>query len=301
MQGEEQGYGLQGVRPALPPRRVALFGGWSHGPREEARRRLIEALMAAGLDVQTPEVATDLAQEPDLVVTVGGDGTLLDAVRRFRVWGAPFFAVNAGHLGFLSAVSMDQLGEAVDHIRRGDWIEVEAPMLRVTVVPADGRGEALPQTEIHCLNDLVVERASPRTLTLSVRVADLEMTPVVGDGLVVATPLGSTAYARAAGGPMLHPALAAFQLVGLNLHHSVHTRYVDTPLVLPRSATLEIVNLRPHDRPARITPDGLVFAENFLRCTVAWVDGDVRLGYLPGFSYLKRAEAVLWGPPAPRG
>ncbi|BAS28757.1 inorganic polyphosphate kinase [Limnochorda pilosa] len=280
---------------------MALFGGWSRGAREEARLRLVAALEAAGLEVKTPEVATDLAQAPDLVVTVGGDGTLLDAVRRFRVWGAPFFAVNAGHLGFLSAVSLDQLDAAVDHVRRGDWIEMEAPLLRVLTEPADETGAPLPPQPFDCLNDLVVERGSPRTLTLSVRVAELEMAPVVGDGLVVATPLGSTAYARAAGGPMLHPALRAFQVVGLNLHHSVHTRYVDTPLVLPPGHTLEIVNLRPHDRRAQLTADGRVVAENFLRCTVAWIDEGVRLAYLPGFSYLKRAEAVLWGPPAPRG
>lgn len=300
MEREERGSRPE-RRPAGPPRRVALFGGWSQGPREAARQRLIDALVGGGLEVATPQVATDLAQKPDLVITVGGDGTLLDAVRRFRVWDVPFFAVNAGHLGFLSAVAMDQVGLAVEHIRSGGWVEVEVPLLKVAARPASPAGEELAAREIFCLNDLVVERASPRTLTLSVEVADLEMAPVVGDGLVVATPLGSTAYARAAGGPMVHPSLAAFQVVGLNLHHSAHTRYVDTPLVLPPGHDLQIVNLRPHDRPARVTADGMVAAENFLRCTVSWLDGGVRLAYLPGFSYLKRAEAVLWGPPPARG
>ncbi|HEY8531594.1 MAG TPA: NAD(+)/NADH kinase [Limnochorda sp.] len=287
--------------PAGPPRRVVLFGGWSQGPREKARQRLIDALVSGGLEVATPQVATDLAEKPDLVVTVGGDGTLLDAVRRFRVWDVPFFSVNAGHLGFLSAVSMDQVDLAVEHIRAGTWVEVEAPLLRVVARPAGPDGEELAPREIFCLNDVVVERASPRTLTLAVDVADLEMAPVVGDGLVVATPLGSTAYARAAGGPMIHPSLAAFQVVGLNLHHSAHTRYVDTPMVLPPGHDLQIVNLRPHDRPARLTADGMVAAENFLNCTVSWIDSGVRLAYLPGFSYLKRAEAVLWGPPPAQG
>lgn len=294
MERDQRGSIPEQHRPG-PPRRVALFGGWSQGPRVETRQRLTEALVAGGLEVVTPQRAADLAERPDLVVTVGGDGTLLDAVRRFRVWDVPFFSVNAGHLGFLSAVALDGLEEAVEHLRAGTWVEVKAPLLQVAAQPASPAGEELEAQEIFCLNDLVADRASPRTLTLSVKVADLEMAPVVGDGLVVATPLGSTAYARAAGGPMIHPSLAAFQLVGLNLHHSIHTRYVDTPLVLPPSHDLEIVNLRPHDRPARLTADGMVIAENFLRCTVRWLDGGVRLAYLPGFSYLKRVEAVLWG------
>ena len=90
MERDQRGSIPEQHRPG-PPRRVALFGGWSQGPRVEARQRLTEALVAGGLEVVTPQRAADLAERPDLVVTVGGDGTLLDAVRRFRVWDVPFF------------------------------------------------------------------------------------------------------------------------------------------------------------------------------------------------------------------
>lgn len=265
-----------------PIRSVLLFCGDRPG-RETACRAAAEALSRAGVD-HAPD-----HPDPDAILTVGGDGTLLAAVHRFRDLGRPFLAINAGHLGFLAAAPLGEIDQVLDHMAQGTFFRVSAPMLRVAI-SGDGREETLM-----VLNDVVMERQGTRTLSFALSSEGLDLEPIVGDGVLVASPLGSTGYAYAAGGAILHPEARGYQVLGLNLHTSRRTPGFRGPLVLPAASDLTIRNLRPEDREARVVVDGRAMHFDLLyEIHIHWADEEVDLLYLPSYRYLHRVAEVLW-------
>jgi NAD+ kinase len=131
-----------------------------------------------------------------LIVALGGDGTTLAALRTGATFGKPVLGIACGSLGALTAVAADELADALDRIEAGDWQERKLPALRVE---SDGEHPNLG------VNDLVVVRQGAGQVAASVRVDGELYIRFAGDGLVIATPLGSSAYTLAAGGPMLAP------------------------------------------------------------------------------------------------
>ena len=151
----------------------------------------------------------------DLVVVLGGDGSLLAAARRMGVNQMPTLGINLGRLGFLTAFGGDHRFEAVQKAIDGELVEERRLMLHCRVERKDGS----MSDGVLCLNDGVLSRrASAGIITISAFRADSELATYTGDGLIVATPLGSTAYSLAAGGPILSPRMDALVLTPLAPH-----------------------------------------------------------------------------------
>jgi NAD+ kinase len=169
----------------------------------------------------------------DLLVAVGGDGTMLRAAHLCAPWGIPILGINLGRLGFLFQVDKDNYAEFFSLLLDGDyWIE-ERMMLRAEHWRA---GES--QGTWHALNEAVICRGHYiRPVHVSVSVDDRLLTTYVADGLIAATPTGSTAYALAAGGPILPPDLRNILLVPIAPHLSV-----DRAVVLAEGSTVSIQN-----------------------------------------------------------
>ena len=150
--------------------------------------------------------------ECDLVLVFGGDGSLLGAARRMGQNQMPTLGINLGRLGFLTAFGHEQVRVAVHRALAGELHEERRIMLSVCVARADGSS-----TEpVLCLNDGVLSRsASAGIVTLTAARHDSELATYSGDGLIVATPVGSTAYSLAAGGPILAPDMDALVLTPL--------------------------------------------------------------------------------------
>jgi NAD+ kinase len=194
-------------------------------------------------------------QEADLLVTLGGDGSILRVARAAAPYGAPILGINLGRVGFLTEAEPDRWKDVLARALAGDyWIE-ERMMLQVTA----SRGEEeLVQAE--ALNDVVVGRGErARVVHLRAEVDGGFLASYAADGLIVATPTGSTAYALAAGGPILPPELRNIVLVPAAPHLSM-----ERPVVLSEGATVRIVVAGR--RPAVLAVDGEVKAE--------LVDGD---------------------------
>lgn len=139
----------------------------------------------------------------DLVVVLGGDGTLLKAVRLYGRDQAPVLGINLGGLGFLTEIALDDLFPLFDKIIQGDY-QTETRMILTARIVREG--EDLPS--IPFLNDVVINKgALARIIDLETNINGQFLTSYRGDGLIVATPTGSTAYNLAAGGPILHPSL----------------------------------------------------------------------------------------------
>lgn len=183
----------------------------------------------------------------DVCLVLGGDGTMLRAIQQFGT-GFTYLGINCGHLGFLMNDVPMETAAAEGVVRRmveeGAWAAHEFPRLRAWVEPG-GR-------EAWALNDVYVEREG-QTCHLRVTVDGVEVVDkMVADGVIAATPLGSTAYSFSAGGPAGHPRLHALHLTPICPH-----RPRLAPLILPANALVRIEVLDPEERPARAVADGV--------------------------------------------
>ncbi len=181
----------------------------------------------------------------DLIVVLGGDGSTLRAARVAAPHNVPVTSVNMGRLGFLSEMTPNNWREALLRMLQGEhWLE-ERIMIRAE---AHRNGDNLGQHD--ALNDVVVGRGTlARIVRLETRVDGSPLTTYACDGLIVATPTGSTAYALAAGGPILPPTLKNFVLVPIAPHLSL-----DKPVVLSQGSTVEVIVHTDHQ--AILTADG---------------------------------------------
>lgn len=177
----------------------------------------------------------------DLVVALGGDGTVLSALRASAPANAPVLGVACGSLGALTAIAADRLAEALDRVRAGDWTPRRLPALAIH--PADAPDE-------WALNDFVVARRGAGQVLADLYVDDELYVRLAGDGLVVATPLGSSAYSMAAGGPVLVSGTPAVVCTPLAMHGGLAP-----PLVVPVSSTVG-VEVHPSHAGFEIQTDG---------------------------------------------
>jgi NAD+ kinase len=206
---------------------------------EEHGLELVQLEVAGG---PVREVAPRGELEPgDLVVALGGDGTVLSALRASAPVDAPVLGVACGSLGAVTAIASDRLGEALDRVRAGDWTARRLPALAIH--PSDGADE-------WALNDFVVARRGAGQVLTDLYVDDELYVRVAGDGLIVATPLGSSAYSMAAGGPVLVSGTPAVVCTPIAMHGG-HA----PPLVVPTSSTAR-VEVHPSHAGFEIQIDG---------------------------------------------
>lgn len=181
----------------------------------------------------------------DLIVVLGGDGSTLRAARVAAPHGVPVTSVNMGRLGFLSEMTPANWRESLPRMIAGDYWTEARIMIR-----AEAFREATLLSAHEALNDAVVSRGTlARIVRVEAHVDGSALTTYACDGLIVATPTGSTAYALAAGGPILPPTLQNFVLVPIAPHLSL-----DRPVVLSQGSTVEIVVHTDHQ--AILTTDG---------------------------------------------
>ena len=187
-------------------------------------------------------------EEVDLVVVLGGDGTLLYAARTFGQSGAPLLGVNLGGLGFLTEISLDNLYPTLEKVLDGCYQAVDRMMLSAKVMRA---GKMVTGHTV--LNDAVINKgALARILELEVKVDGRELSSYRADGLIMSTPTGSTAYNLSAGGPIVHPAHETIILTPI-CPFTLGNR----PLILPASVVIE-VQVDPQAADVMLTSDGQV-------------------------------------------
>ena len=189
-----------------------------------------------------------MAEKVELVVVLGGDGTLLSAARALGNHKVPILAVNLGGLGFLTSVTLNQLYPMLEQVFAGQHRTGERMMLEAEVLR---KGRA---AERHtALNDAVANKgALARMLDFDVSVDGEQVGRYRADGLIVATPTGSTAYSLAAGGPIIHPGLDAFVITPICPH-----MLTNRPLVIPDTSTVGI-DFSAADGPVYLTLDGQI-------------------------------------------
>ena len=218
-------YQARGIRPVLED--IAHF---MVGQGLEASFERDTANATGVVDFETLTLA-EMGQRCDLAVVVGGDGTMLGIARELARHNLPLVGINQGRLGFITDIPLGQYREALAPMMAGDFEEEQRTMLEGEV---RRDGEVIYQGL--SMNDVVVSRgASASMVELSVDVGDDFVANMRADGLIMATPTGSTAYALSAGGPILHPGIAGWIVVPI-ASHTLSNR----PIVLPDCGEVRI-------------------------------------------------------------
>lgn len=227
----------------------------------ETLQRLIDLLDAEGIqtfldvdtathfDVNCPVLPRDvMGQEPGtLIVVVGGDGSLLSAARMAIHVGVPVVGINRGHLGFLTDISPQALETELVPILQGQYSEEKRFLLKLH--RPDNQAEPI---QGDALNDIVLSRGNETHLVrFDVYINEQFVSHYRSDGLILATPTGSTAYALSAGGPIMHPDLQALVMVPM-FSHSLHSR----PLVVDAHAHIRLHISERNESSLQISCDG---------------------------------------------
>lgn len=190
----------------------------------------------------------ELHSDSDLIITMGGDGTLIGVCRNTTKKSPPIFGVNMGHLGFITEFSKAEFFDQLEATLKGNF---EITQLCLYQVEVFSKKKDKPSFKGYFLNDVVVNNNQiSRMLTLSVESDGEHIYNLAGDGLIISSPIGSTAYSLAAGGPIIHPSVNAITLTPICAHSLTHR-----PLVIPDHSYVVIKATRP-DESIKLTLDG---------------------------------------------
>jgi NAD+ kinase len=274
----------------LKPRAITVLTHQYPKETSEAIRQLVDYAAQAGVEVRLPEeeaakhelepreglaLNADPDGDTDLAIVLGGDGTILTALRMFAGRKAPVFAINYGAIGFLSTVDHGGLEEGMRRALEGDYELLPMPALSATV---DGERRI-------GVNDISFHRrANARVAELEYHVQGEQLGRVRCDGLVVSTPVGSTGYNLANGGPVLAWGVEGY-VVSFIAPHTLTAR----ALVVAPSDTLTVRNASHRDEVA-ITTDGRIVGElgPGEQLDVRFSDDEVLLAQIPGSTFYHR-------------
>lgn len=283
-----------------PPRRIGVVGHPRYAGLHAAFERVSRFAERHGLELAfEPELvpsddgaihlSPDQIADLDLLLTLGGDGTLLRGARLVAPHGVPVLGVNLGHLGFLTSIGPEELEQGLDAVMAGQTLLDERMVLEIRAEAADGT------TRLSCLalNDAVLHRGGvARMIRMSVSAHGEEVGTYSADGIILATPTGSTAYSLSAGGPIVAPVVDCIIATPI-CPHTLAVR----PLILSAAETVTIEVLTPTEELI-LTVDGQESA-NLIpgdRLVAQRTEMPLRLVRFPGqtfFSTLRRK--LRWG------
>lgn len=235
------------TKPKFPEVKTTLLGvvTWLRARSIEV---LLDTTSATLLGEPGGIQKTQLAGKADVLLILGGDGTMLSAARLAAERSIPILGVNMGGLGFLTEVRLDNLYPSLDRVFANDFVLDERLMLKTHV---HRHGETVARGTV--LNDVVISKGTlARMIELKIAIQGQFVTNLRGDGLIIGTPTGSTAYSLSAGGPIINPAVQSLILTPICPHTLTHR-----PLIVPGNVEVE-VTLTSKDDGAMATLDGQV-------------------------------------------
>jgi NAD+ kinase len=284
-------------------RTCALIGRFSDARVAESAQALIPHLRARGVTVFLPEDAEldiasalvvrtaeeRIAEQAELMIAIGGDGTLLYAARLVADRGIPLIGINRGRLGFLTDVLPQDMVASVDAALDGRCERDERPLLEARLMTAQGS-----ESRLLALNDVVLQKwETGRMLDFETWIDGVYVNTHGGDGLVVASSTGSTAYALSCGGPIVSPHLEVLVVAPICPH-----TLSDRPIIVSSQSIVEVRLVDRPDAHAQVTCDGAVLGEFKPgdRLQVHPSNRKITLLHPAGFEYYRLLRSKLhWG------
>jgi len=252
-----------------------------------------DSVPAAPGDVRAVDEA-ELVRQAELVIAIGGDGTLLYAAGLVATRGTPLLGVNRGRLGFLTDVSPDDMLASVDAAIEGRCEVDYRPLLAAEIVAIAAQSPGRPAQRGLALNDVVLEGAQPgRLLDFSTTIDGRFVNSHGGDGLVIATATGSTAYALSCGGPIVEPGLDALVVAPICPH-----TLSDRPIVVSGRSVIEVALVERPDCHGQVSCDGRPLGELMPgdKLVVRPSPNKITLLHPSGYDYFRLLRSKLnWG------
>jgi len=279
-------------------RRLGLVGKYQGGGSLEGLQQVIDLVRQQGaevvLDADTAmhwpgancpsQPLLELGGTCDAVLVLGGDGTMLGAGRELAACGVPVIGINHGRLGFMTDIALEDVAQTLVPMLQGAYETESRPLMHATVWRQDAC-----IFEATTLNDVVVYRGGASGMVeLTVQVGERFLARQRADGLIVASPTGSTAYALSAGGPILHPSIAGWVLVPIAPH-----MLSNRPILLPANETVTIEVVAARDAHAHFDMQRLTSLQVGDRVCVNASQHALQLLHPQGWSYFDTLRRKL--------
>lgn len=285
--------------------KVAVYSQYYQGKSLEAVHYLFEVLKDNNVSIYLEKTFNDaiksdlssaIAIQPfselnntfDLLISVGGDGTILRAITYVRDFAIPIVGINTGRLGFLATIQTGDIKEAIEHVLNGNYKTSERTLLSVSTDPVN---ETLLETNF-ALNEIAVSRKNTTSMiTVETHLNDEYLTSYWADGLIISTPTGSTGYSLSCGGPVITPEADSLVLTPI-APHNLNAR----PLVIPDNTTIRLKVDGREDQYLMSLDSRIVTLSNATEVTIQKANFKVKMVELLDESFIDTLrKKMLWG------
>lgn len=197
--------------------------------------------------------------QPDLVVVIGGDGTMLSAIRQYRALEKPFIGINTGTLGFLPTMLPNELSKFADLLERGSFHIESYPLLKAKAKTITGE-----IIEDYAFNEILVKHLEPKLMEVKLYVNRKPFNYFTGDGFIISTPIGATGYGIWAGGVATHSALKVYQLIPLHPNDNSINRPLKIPMIVPLDTVMKFDIIKSEKREVIVACDGIKMSNKYI-------------------------------------
>ena len=249
--------------------------------------KLLDELRQYGIKVEGHHMDDE---KPSLIFVIGGDGTMLNAVMEYQNLNLPFIGINTGTLGFLMNERADKVDKMIKKIISCDYEVVHYPLFEAKLHCTDGRKYVR-----NFICDLVIERKNMSLTEMEVIINGIALNYFAGDGYIVSSPVGSTAYSIWAGGAAIHHALHCIEIVPMHPNDSARNLPMKLPLILPDETEINFRILNPRDRGIRAAVDGYEISTSAPICeaSVKISEKNVTFWNTADYNYLHRLKKKI--------
>jgi len=251
---------------------------------EKITAEVKEKMAAVGYEYSETE------KDVDLIFCIGGDGALLRLLRKYGYPDAPIVGINTGHLGFFQEITMDGIDEFIELLVKGEYHIQEYIGLDTEVFTEGGNSSYL------AINEIVVRGEGERLMHLGVRVGDNEITRFSGDGVLVCTPAGSTAYNYSLGGVIVDPAVDMLQITPMAPVNNTAYRSFNSGIIVPTHTSIEIVPVTDAKEVMAVIEDGMIVVRGYVNKIIIKVaDKKAKIVRFENYNFWKKVTDKIIG------
>lgn len=202
---------------------------------------------------------TVVTKDPDVIFVIGGDGTMLSAIRKYKGLEVPFLGIDTGTLGFLTTMMPSEMEAIFDILDEGKYRITHYPLLAVNITTITGD----VYTD-YAFNEITIKHLEPRLMEAEVYFNERAFNYFTGDGFIISTPMGATGYAIWAGGAVMHSDLQTFQITPLMPNDNSVNRPMSSTMILPQTTKVDLKVIKAYKRKVVVACDGKQLSNQYI-------------------------------------